>query len=395
MLRRRLTLVESVRVVKNFYEILIERAGVAVFDYFGLTQVQATEICTRYNLAELQDTRAPYIISLEFLKTFFTTINSYLSSANLFGPIDEFLAENNGQRETARDLLITQIDSEENSISVVKDAARQMLSAVKFLKNKVGLGEALIESYNKFLGLNTATDNLQNRIIQGDLTKDEGLERISNVLSGLDETVNKFLNFFKAEPLPDEYNGICILFGQNPMSSEVDDASIAALIEEATDSSPRIGLRANHELRDRKDIPLLNNHYTTLMELYGRVKNTADKDGDERRVFTRTQRAIESDGQALADDILSPDNTDLQSISIVNDYIRQLEDLSRRASALSATTDDPICFKDILVLTKTGGAESLQFKKFLKESKHALLIQKDEIQVKQKEMRMLTYLGKT
>ena len=53
MLRRRLTLVESVRVVKNFYEILIERGGVAVFDYFGLTQVQATEICTRYNLAEL------------------------------------------------------------------------------------------------------------------------------------------------------------------------------------------------------------------------------------------------------------------------------------------------------------------------------------------------------
>ena len=203
--------------VKNFYEILIERGGVAVFDYFGLTQVQATEICTRYNLAELQNTRAPYIISLEFLKTFFTTINSYLSSANLFGPIDEFLAENNGQRETARDLLNTQIDSEENSISVVKDAARQMLSAVTFLKNKVGLGEALIESYNKFLGLNTATDNLQNRIIQGDLTKDEGLERISNVLNGLDETVNKFVTFFKAEPLPDEYNGICILFGQNPV----------------------------------------------------------------------------------------------------------------------------------------------------------------------------------
>ena len=70
------------------------------------------------------------------------------------------------------------------------------------------------------------------------------------------------------------------------------------------------------------------------MELYGRVKNTADKDGDERRVFARTQRAIESDGQALADDILSPDNADLQSISIVNDYIRQLEDLSRRASFL-------------------------------------------------------------
>ena len=149
MLRLRLTLAESVRVVKNFYEILTERAGIAVFDYFGLTQVQATEICTQYNLMELQDTRAPYIISLEFLKTFFTTINSYLSSANLFGPIDEFLAENDGQRETARDLLITQIDSEANSISVVKDAARLMLSGVKFLKSKVGLGETFIESYNR------------------------------------------------------------------------------------------------------------------------------------------------------------------------------------------------------------------------------------------------------
>ena len=277
MLRRRLTLVESVRVIKSFYEILIERGGVAIFDYFGLTQTQVTEICTRYNLAELQNTKPPYVISLEFLKTFFTTINSYLSSANLFGPIDEFLAENNGQRETIRDLLITQIGSEENSISVVKDAARQMLSAVTFLKNKVALGEGLIESYNRFLDLNTGTDNLQNRIIQGDLTKDEGLERITNVLDGLDEAVKKFITFFKSEPLPDEYDGICILFGQNPMSNDVDDLSIETLIEEATDSSPRIGLRANHELSERKDIPFLNNHYTILMELYGRVKSTANQ----------------------------------------------------------------------------------------------------------------------
>ena len=132
---------------------------------------------------------------------------------------------------------------------------------------EVALGEGLIESYNKFLDLNTATDNLQNRIIQGDLTKEEGLERITNVLSSLDETVNKFVNFYKAEPLPDEYNGVCILFGPNPMTNEVDDVNIRALIEEATDSLPRIGLRANHELKDRRDIPLLNNHYTTLMEL--------------------------------------------------------------------------------------------------------------------------------
>ena len=199
------------------------------------------------------------------------------------------------------------------------------------------------------------------------------------MLSSLDETVNKFVNFYKAEPLPDEYNGVCILFGPNPMTNEVDDVNIRALIEEATDSLPRIGLRANHELKDRRDIPLLNNHYTTLMELYGRIKNIVDKDGDDRHVFARTQRAIEADGQALADDILSPDNKDLQSISIVNDFIRQLEDLSRRASALSSTTDDPVSFKDILVLTKTGSVESLQFWKFLKDSKHTLLLQKDEI----------------
>ena len=106
------------------------------------------------------------------------TLQSYLSSGNLHTPTDTWVEDvAAGNKRAERDQLIADLGSEGGSIPVLKDAVKLILSSAKWLGRKVAASEVLISKYNKFRDLKTGLDNVINRIIQSDISKDDALER--------------------------------------------------------------------------------------------------------------------------------------------------------------------------------------------------------------------------
>ena len=83
MVRRKLPVADSLRVIKLFYELLEEENGHLRWNFFVTPQNAFTALCELYVIGDLQPTPPPYQKSLEFLDIFLTTVISYLSNGNL------------------------------------------------------------------------------------------------------------------------------------------------------------------------------------------------------------------------------------------------------------------------------------------------------------------------
>ena len=206
MVRRRLTLQQSLNAIKLFYQLLNLNEGRVTWHFWTIDQTELTALCTNYNLQELQDSPPPYRRSLKLLETLMVTLQSYLSSGNLHTPADTWVeGVDAGNKQAERDQLITVFGSEAGSIPLVKDAVKVILACSKWLGRKVVASEILISKYNKFRDLRTGLDNVINRIIQGDLSKDDALERSSNVINALNEAVDEFVTFYSIDPDGSEF----------------------------------------------------------------------------------------------------------------------------------------------------------------------------------------------
>ena len=64
------------RAIKLFYELLHINNGRAVWDYRAITQEQFTDLFTKYDAQEFQDTPHPYRRSLAPLQAYMVTLQS-------------------------------------------------------------------------------------------------------------------------------------------------------------------------------------------------------------------------------------------------------------------------------------------------------------------------------
>ena len=384
MVRRRLTLQQSLRAVKLFYQLLNINDNKVTWHFWTVTQDDLTTLCANYNLHELQDSPAPYRRSLKLLEALMVTLQSYLSSGNLHTPADTWVEDvAGGNKRAERDQLIADLGSEGGSIPVLKDAVKLILSSAKWLGRKVAASEVLISKYNKFRDLKTGLDNVINRIIQSDISKDDALERCTNVIDALNEAVDEFVAFYSIEPDQSEYQGLQLMFGENFVRNGVTDADLEALINEASLSDPLVGLRVNETLAERRDFNLLDNLYAEVMQTFSDIKGLVNKEEDERKLVTRLRKNIERDAQELADEVYT--TKPVESVSIVSDLIKQLDELKRKMSNLTSLTDDTINYNQVYKLTPEGSAESVKITDFVKQAKSRLLLRKDELFLKQRE----------
>jgi hypothetical protein len=150
MVRRKLTVPESLRIIKLFYQFLDIEEGQVVWSFWSRTQEQFSQACLFYDIGPLQTTPPPFTRSLEFLDIFMTTIVSYLSTGNLHTPTDLWLEEpDHGNKAEERDLLIDVLECEPSAVSAMKDMARLMQKTSKYMAMKVTLGASMVEEFNK------------------------------------------------------------------------------------------------------------------------------------------------------------------------------------------------------------------------------------------------------
>ena len=104
MVRRRLTLQQSLNAIKLFYQLLNLSEGRVTWHFWTIDQTELTALCTNYNLQDLQDTPPPYRRSLKLLETLMVTLQSYLSSGNLHTPADTWVEDvDAGNKRAERD----------------------------------------------------------------------------------------------------------------------------------------------------------------------------------------------------------------------------------------------------------------------------------------------------
>ena len=172
MVRRKLTVPESLRIIKLFY-IFLEQdpGGQVVWEFWNRTQEEFSQACLDNNVAPLQPTPPPFTRSQAFLDVSTTTIVSYLSNGNLHAPTDVWL-ENplEGNRVVERDLLIAALECEASAVSAMKDLAKLLRKTSRYRSNKVTLGASMVEEFNRFRDLEHTLNNLSNRVIRGAVT---------------------------------------------------------------------------------------------------------------------------------------------------------------------------------------------------------------------------------
>ena len=129
---------QSLRAIKLFYELLHINNGRAVWNFWDIPQEDFTALVNRCDVHDFQDSSAPYRRSLTLLQTYIVTLQSYLSSANLHTPIDEWVEnDQEGNKEVERNRLLVDLESEVGSIAVMKDAVKFILASTKWLLRKV------------------------------------------------------------------------------------------------------------------------------------------------------------------------------------------------------------------------------------------------------------------
>ena len=91
----------------------------------------------------------------------------------------------------------------------------------------------------------------------------------------------------------------------------VTDIDLEELINEASSSDPKVGLRVNETVTERRDFHLLDNAYAQIMQVFSDIKGIINKEEDERKTVTRLRKNIEREAQELADEVYATKSVDL------------------------------------------------------------------------------------
>ena len=383
MARRKLTVAESLRIIKLFYELLEVADGNLTWTFFASQQAAFTAFCELYQIEELQPTAPPYLKSLEFLDIFLTTVISYLSNGNLHTPTDTWILDPaEGNKQAEKDLLINALACEQSAVSALKEFAKIMQKTSRFMRDKVTLGASMVEQFNKFTELQDTLDNLVNRVVRSTISKDDALNKVEKVLDAIQALGATMKNFYTCEPGESEFQGLQLLFGPNPFLNGLLDDDIDACMREASDNDPLVSLRVNENVNGREDVPLLQQGYTAAMQLFTAIKNIRNEEEELSKQVTRLRVNLNKDIQEIAPDIYNDEPTE-DSPSVIGDMVRQVEELKKRMTAINCMTDAVVVYQRVTIVTRTEDLD-LSAEEFFKKARRKLLGLKDKIQDQKK-----------
>ena len=213
-----------------------------------MPQVDLTEICTRYDLAELMDWPAPYNKSLEKLNILLKCIASYLSRGNIEVQLDEWLNnadEGGGNLAAAQTAIIGLVaDAEESSVAAMIRKSKYMLETVDYAEHKMRLGDGMAVIFLDYTEKLSELDGLNNEVIRQETSKQAPLTTIDETINSNELAFQSLKNYFAKEPGENAYYGAIFLLG-NQFNDHLTDADILATVDEASIQDIRSILRTN------------------------------------------------------------------------------------------------------------------------------------------------------
>ena len=136
--RRKITVQESLRVVKLFYNLTELHNGHLRFNFFPRGEEDLAEIYDEQNMEQLQPTPQPYAKSLYLLEQTLVTILSYLSQGNFHNTSNDWLESEDVDKTDIRDAVIDVTRDEGGSpVSAMKELSRIMMLGIKYIKRKI------------------------------------------------------------------------------------------------------------------------------------------------------------------------------------------------------------------------------------------------------------------
>ena len=162
-----------------------------------------------------------------------------------------------GNKEDVRNYLRGATVPTEDYISLSINIAMYLLSGIEYLETKAELAHAASRKFDSYNSDYVQAETLQNQIIQGTLTKASALENLNNAIVANDECFQLMKTYLVKEPTRDPYEGSQMLLGRDNFTTDIDDASIIAALNEGRNEELRAGLRTidERQIAERRNIP--------------------------------------------------------------------------------------------------------------------------------------------
>ena len=337
---------ESLGVVKLFYNLTEPHNGHLRFNFFPRKEEDLAEIYDEQNMEQLQPTPQPYAKSLYLLEQTLVTILSYLSQGNFHNTSNDWLESEDVDKTDIRDAVIDVTRDEGGSpVSAMKELSRIMMLGIKYIKRKIEIGRRMIDLYNVMRLERESCNNLNNKVIRGTITKTAALEKIDKLIQSVEELAVVMVELLKMEPNDNEFLAMRILFENTPFSDNLQDLEVIRRMEEASDESPNLACWVNPNATGKEDLPLLMTLYAEGMANYAEIKNARIEEEEVDKTVARLVANINKDIRELVPEVFS--STKETSPSVIQDLVRQLEDIRRRLVSAINMTDKPVIFEEV------------------------------------------------
>ena len=188
------------------------------------------------------------------------------------------------------------------------------------------------------------------------------------------------------EPLPDEFEGVEMLYGRNSFSQDMEEASIVEAVQEGRVQDLRAGLR-NVEPRlitKLSDVSYFETKFTHLMGLYTTIKGLKQEEEEMQLNRQRLCTCLRKDLLDFYKEV-NEEVEGLTASSVVKDLLEQLSSLNKRLLDIKIMADSepnipPLPFSEIDPLDGSIRNVNLSVSQFIHKIKKSLLELKDEIQ---------------
>ena len=192
----------------------------------------------------------PYHKNKYNCETLLKSTELYLTQSDIDRSLYEWIRalenEEEGDNEMRQKVeALIQIGQEEGVKSVVAEKSKGLLCMLDFMTEKKALGEEVLRAHEIFIPFQHSALRTRDTVVREELSREEGISNIKSAITSIESLFEKCKQFLALEPTEDEFSGCILAFGPDPFSDDLDQASLATMLEQVVEQDPCLMLHTN------------------------------------------------------------------------------------------------------------------------------------------------------